>query len=172
MFETWLSLVNIIDTVDNIIVGALAASLIISWKNIAARWLLMIYFLLEWADLILSDWSRTMPIGFYAWCMLLCVVFAAVIWWRHLIAYRFRQFEFFKQVYLQHKYTQLDKRLIYIFAFTFVVNLVTLIEVYLYSIWVLQDAWFKLNVRDVLHNAAQIAVSLVCLHYAYYARRY
>ncbi|KZN64934.1 hypothetical protein N473_12920 [Pseudoalteromonas luteoviolacea CPMOR-1] len=145
---------------------ALFLALFISWSNINARFLILIYGFVEVINLLSLDWAMSMPIGYYAWCMFMNVLFLVFVFGRRYWAYKLSYFSFFDKAFDEHKYSLQETTLVLLFSLSFLINFITLVEVYLYYIGWFNNAYIKLYVRDLVQTVLHIMASIVCITFA------
>jgi hypothetical protein len=140
-------------------------ALIFCWKDINARYLILSILSVSLIGFATLDWAFAMPIGFYAWSMGMSGLFIIFMLGRRHLAYRLSHIEFFAQAYKNHTYT-VQEALLYIIALICILsNFITFVEVYLYSIYWLDNAYYKLYIRDGLQKLMIILTSFVCLSF-------
>ena len=143
----------------------LVISLFLSWKNNNARFLILSYMFVEVLSLTTYSWAKLMPIGFYLWSMCISLTFLIFVFGRRFWAYKLRGINFFSSAYENHSYTIQEVSLVIMFSLSAIINLVTYIEVYFYSIYWLDSAYIKLFVRDYAVSLINIVAALICLSY-------
>lgn len=141
-------------------------SLCISWNDNNARFLILSFLFVEAISLLTLDWAMTKPIGYYAWCMLMSLIFIVFVFGRRYWAYKLQRIDFFANAFDKHRYTKQETTLVLIFSLSFIINLVTLIEVYLYYVDVIDNAFIKLYFRDYAQSVLFILAAFVCLSFA------
>lgn len=141
-------------------------TLILSWKDINARYMSICYLLASAICLATLNWAMTKPIGFYAWSMSMHALFLVFVFGRRYWAYKFERIKFFSDAYEHHKYTSQEACLVIISLICIISNFVTLVEVYLYWIDWLDQAYYKTYVRDLLQKITIVFTSLVYLSFA------
>jgi hypothetical protein len=107
----------------------------------------------------------TKPIGFYAWSMSMTGIFLIFVFGRRYWAYKFENIKFFSDAYEQHRYTPQEAGLVIISLVCIISNFITLVEVYLYWIDWLDNAYYKLYIRDSLQKLAIVLTSLIYLSF-------
>lgn len=150
---------------DYLIPFTLVISLFLSWKDINARFLVLTFLFVEFISLSTVEWALEMPMGFYAWSMLIYSTFLTFVFGRRFWASKLSSISLFNQIYDNHRYTPQEAILVIIFGFSVVINLVTLIEVYLYKIYFIDNAYFKLYVRDNLQHFLLFLAAFLCLSF-------
>ena len=94
--------------------------------------------------------------------MSMSAVFLVLLLGRRYWAFKFEKINFFSVAYEEHRYTPHEITLVIISIICVLSNLVTFIEVYLYWIDWIENAYFKLYVRDYLQKFMSILSVLVC----------
>jgi hypothetical protein len=140
-------------------------ALSLSWKDVNARYMSACYLLSSVICLLTLNWALTKPIGFYAWSMLMTGIFLVFVFGRRYWAYKFENIKFFSDAYEQHRYTPQEAGLVIISLVCIISNFITLVEVYLYWIDWLDNAYYKLYIRDSLQKLAIVLTSLIYLSF-------
>lgn len=146
-------------------------SLIATWKDINARYMLICTILSSLVGLLTMEWAMTKPILFYIWSMSISGLFVVFVFGRRYWAYKFQKVSFFTEAYEHHRYTPQEVILLIISFICIVSNFITFIEVYLYWIDWLENAYYKLYVRDFLQKMMVILASVVCFSFVFKTKR-
>jgi len=147
---------------DYIVPITLIFSLLLAWKDSNARFLILSYCLVSLIGLFTVEWAKTMPIGFYLWNIAMAMLFLIIVFGRRYWAHRFSELSFFSHAYEEHRYTPQEAILVVITLLCIVNNLIAFIEVYLYSIYWLDNAYYKLHLRNSIQNGLLILSCIVC----------
>ena len=140
-------------------------ALFFSWKDINARYLILCILASSAVALSTLEWAFSKPIGFYVWSMSMSLLFLLFVFIRRYVAYKFYRIKFFAEAYDKHTYTVQEATLIAISLVCVVNNFVAFVEVYFYWIDWLDNAYYKLYVRDNLQKLMIILTSLVSLSF-------
>jgi hypothetical protein len=146
-------------------------SLVVAWKDINARYMLFCCLLGSAVSLLTLEWAMTKPILFYAWSMSMSAIFLILLFGRRYWAYKFDRLQFFSEAYEQHRYTPQEVILVVISFVCIISNFITLVEVYLYWIYWLDNAYYKLYVRDFLQKFMIILSCIVCFSFVFKTSR-
>jgi hypothetical protein len=146
-------------------------SLIAAWKDINARYMLTCCLLSATVGLLTLQWAMTKPILFYLWSMSISGLFVIFVFGRRYWAYKFQRVSFFKEAYEQHRYTPQEAILLIISFICILSNFITFVEVYFYWIDWLENAYYKLYVRDSLQKIMMILASVVCFSFVFKIKR-
>ncbi|MBQ4840112.1 hypothetical protein [Pseudoalteromonas luteoviolacea] len=146
--------------------AALLISLFISWDNINARLLISIFLAVEVLGLLTIEWAMNMPIGYYAWCMFMNGLFLTFVIGRRYWCYKLQRFDFFAKAFDEHRYSLQEAALTGLFILSTLINFITLVEVYLYYIDWISNAYFKLYVRDLVQTSLHVLASMACVAFA------
>ena len=146
-------------------------SLVATWKDINARYMLFCTLLSSLIGLLTLEWAMTKPILFYMWSMSISSLFVVFVFGRRYWAYKFQRVRFFTEAYEKHRYTPQEAILLMISFICILSNFITFIEVYLYWINWLENAYYKLYVRDSLQKLMMILASVVCFSFVFKIKR-
>ena len=101
---------------DFLIPIALLISLLLSWRNINARFMILCFIFVEVINYLSLSWALSMPIGYYLWSMAMSGVFLIFVLGRRFWAYKLRAFTFFHDAYENHVYTIQETALVLLFT--------------------------------------------------------
>ncbi|GMM82983.1 hypothetical protein [Pseudoalteromonas sp. MTN2-4] len=146
-------------------------TLALTWKDINIRYLLLCCLLSSVIGLSTLSWAMTKPILFYLWSMSMSGLFFIFVFGRRYWAYKFQKISFFTKAYEQHRYTLQEATLLIVSLICIFSNFITFIEVYLYWIDWLDNAYYKLYVRDFLQKFMIVISTLVCFSLVFKSNR-
>ncbi len=150
---------------DFLIPAALLISLFLSWKNINARFMILCFMFVEAINLLFSSWALTMPIGYYIWSIAMSGVFLVFVLGRRYWAYKLKAFKFFNDAYENHAYTIQETLLVFLFTLSIINNFIAFVEVYLYWVDTISNAYYKLHIRDIVQKAIFFIAAFVCFSF-------
>jgi len=136
--------------------------LFVTWKDINVRYIFFCCIFVSVLSLLTLQWALTKPILFYVWSMSMSALFLVLLLGRRYWAFKFEKIRFFSVAYEEHRYTPQEITLVIISIICVLSNLITFLEVYLYWIDWIENAYFKLYVRDYLQKFMSILSVLVC----------
>ncbi|TMO57109.1 hypothetical protein [Pseudoalteromonas phenolica] len=143
----------------------LAISLLLSWKDVNARFMILSYAFVEVISLSTYGWAKGMQVGFYLWSMGISIVFLICVFGRRYWAFHLSSIKFFSEAYEQHRYSIQETALVLLFLLCAAVNLITFIEVYAYTEYWIDNLFIKENVRDFVQSSVNILAALICLSF-------
>ena len=108
-----------------------------------------------------------MPIGYYAWYMFMNALFVVLVTGRKYWAYKLQRFDLFYDLFDKHEFTLQESALTFLFISAFIINFITLTEVSLYYGHWIDNAYFKLYIRDIAQSFIHILASMACITFAF-----
>lgn len=144
----------------------LAISLLLSWKDVNARFMILSYAFVEVISITTFEWAMTMKIGFYLWSAAISAIFLLCVFGRRYWAFRLSSIQFFSDAYKHHRYSLQETALVLLFLFSAVVNIITFFEVFAYSQYMINTLYVKENIRDFVQLSVNILAAIICLSFA------
>ncbi|AZZ97403.1 hypothetical protein [Pseudoalteromonas sp. R3] len=142
---------NIVYFNDYWLFVAFFIAVLLSWRNVSARWFLTLIGILETIDALTISTVLTWHTHFYIWCASLSLIFLLPVMFRTQCAtwlYQKTGVQYFLTTAQITGFSLRENVLICLCIVSIFLNLVTYIEVLLYKYYVLDNAIIKLYVRD------------------------
>jgi len=150
-------------------ISIILIGLLLSWNVPTARWFLFSYAVVETIDLMILPISIQWNTHYYAFDILMALVFILPIVYRREVAlflYSKTGLEYFRIVYERQKLSAQECGIILIMALTCIVNFATWVEVLSYKYDLVVNAPFKLYFRDNIILLLHIIMCGTILTYA------
>lgn len=144
----------------------LAISLLLSWKDVNARFMILSYAFVEVISLMTYNWAIKMEVGYYLWSMGISLIFLIFVLGRRYWAFKLSSIEFFSEAYEKHRYSIQEAALVTLFLISAIVNLITFIEAYAYVEHWSDSLYVKRHIRDYVQSGANILAALICVSFA------
>ncbi|TMN89504.1 hypothetical protein CWB72_10740 [Pseudoalteromonas phenolica] len=151
---------------DYLIPITFITGLFVCWKDINARFTISCFLIPTTISTMTLSWAMSMPVGFYIWSIVTSGIFLCFVFSRRYLAYKFKQIPFFEDAYKQHTYSVQEAVLILISLVCIFNNTIALVEVCLYLNYWIDNAYYKLYVRDNLQRIMIIMSAVVGFSYA------
>ncbi|WP_125560999.1 hypothetical protein [Pseudoalteromonas rubra] len=144
---------------------ALPLALLLTWKDVNARWLIFTLCALQAIDMIafpiVINWTQ----HYYIWCVLLNLVFIIVVigrkQWANILFEKTRV-KFFNQVIQNYNFTVAECAFLVMYSASIIVNLITWGEVQLYAHKIISTPLFYSYIytpaQIVIHTLESLAV--------------
>ncbi|KZN67902.1 hypothetical protein N478_16900 [Pseudoalteromonas luteoviolacea S4060-1] len=160
---------DIYTVVDHLHPFVIAYGLILSWKVATARWFLISYLIVATFNLGMYPYAMQWSTHFYIFEVFLAIVFLVPIIYRRnlaLLIYRKSGIDFYRQIYEKQTLSAQECMIILIVTLSMIINLITWFEVLAYKYYWLDNAYFKLYIRDNIQLLVQIILCGCFLTYA------
>ncbi|ALO43991.1 hypothetical protein [Pseudoalteromonas phenolica] len=140
-------------------------ALVRCWKNIGARWLLILLVTIECIDLYSYQYTIKWTTHYYGWVMFMNSLFLLPSLYRNSLAtylHNITNLKFFERAKTL-EFSQQEAALIILFLISMLANLISYSEVFLYKSFVIDDMYFKSYILGKLQLVLHIFSCLAAL---------
>ncbi|MDK2595443.1 hypothetical protein [Pseudoalteromonas obscura] len=121
--------------------------LLIAWKSINTRMLLISLITLEAIDTLLTDWSFTLGNNYHIYGVFICSIFLFTVLFRRLLAKLLgKHVKFCNDVYNNFSFSKQEAAITFMYFIVVILHVVALIEVKLYQYDIIDSFPFRNNV--------------------------
>ncbi|AOT07838.1 hypothetical protein [Pseudoalteromonas luteoviolacea] len=146
------SLTSLLDYYGFIILPFYIFALIISWKNLNFRYLLLLLIGIEAFDSAMYFKAVSWGNVYYLWGFFMCTLFIVPVLTRRLIAEKLEpNIEFFRKAKKNYRFTRQEGGLLFLFYVTAITFLITFAEVNLYKLFLIDSYPFRLYIYEPTH---------------------
>jgi len=148
-------------------------SLFKCWRNIGARWFLILLVTVECIDVFSYRYSINWNTHYYAWSVFISFLFYAPSFYRSRIAHKLYEktdSSFFLEA-SKLKFTQQEAAILLIFFISMIANGISYIEILLYKYYIIDVYYFKLYVLDNLQLLLHVFLCLAALSFQINSRK-
>ena len=139
-----------------------------SWKEIGARWFLVLFFTVECIDLYSYQYSINWTTHYYGWSMLMSMLFFVPSFFRKTIAsklYSISRIDFFNKA-MRLSFTQQEAALLFISFISIVAHLISYTEIYLYVYDIINQPYFRQFILSKLQVILHILTCFAILSFS------
>ncbi|MCF2857015.1 hypothetical protein L1286_06020 [Pseudoalteromonas sp. SMS1] len=139
-------------------------ALLVGWKSINTRLLLILLLLLECLDIALQDFAFRLGnnYGFYA--VFINIIFIALVVFRRILSKALKNhITLCNDVFSNYYFSKQEAALVFVYFIFVIVNLLALIETKLYQYWIIDLYPFRNNIYSPSITILQLVESLLVL---------
>ncbi|ALU44567.1 hypothetical protein [Pseudoalteromonas rubra] len=152
------------DLIENMLLPLFLIALCIGWKNINVRYLMIVLVVLEVLDNMTYEIALGWGNPYYIWSMFMCVLFIIPVLGRRLLAERLQsRSAFFRQVNKHYYVSKQEGAFLFVHFISLLINLVTYIEVTLYTHYVIDSYPIRNNLYSPVQSFVHIAEGILVL---------
>ncbi|MCG7548204.1 hypothetical protein [Pseudoalteromonas sp. Of7M-16] len=142
-------------------------SLIVGWRSINTRMLIISLLTLEAIDNLLTDWSYTLGSNYGFYAIFVCAVFSFAIIGRRLLAKWLGNYiRFCNDVYQNYYFSKQEAALFFMSVLLMLFHIIALVEVKLYQYQLIASYPYRINLFPLLLTVSHLLAALTILRLA------
>ncbi|MDK1285933.1 hypothetical protein [Pseudoalteromonas umbrosa] len=157
----------IYDAIAHMLVPLYIIALIVAWKNINVRYLITVMLVIEALDVLTIDFAFSLGNSFYLWAAFGNLLFLVPVLGRRLIAVNLSsKMKIFEKIHSEYNFTKQEGGLIFLFAISSLLCLISFIEASLYTAAIIPKTPIISNVYGPVLTLAHLLEAFLILSLA------